>query len=93
MIKKYLVEFILTVIFALLVGTLLGVNIKSIHYSDKIVALENKVVEAYDKGYSDGENHALIDLMEDYYDLEVENAILKERIKWLEKTNQKENNK
>ena len=33
------------------------------------------------KDTSDGENHALIDLMEDYYDILIENAILKERLK------------
>lgn len=77
MIKKYWYELILITITALAVGILVGVVL----YSDDVKHLENQVVEAYDKGYSDGENDALFDFMEDYYDVLIENAILKERLK------------
>lgn len=74
MIKKHWVEFILPAILVLSVGILIGVIIRKID-------LENEVIEAYDKGYLDGENHAIIDLMEDYFDILIENAVLKERLK------------
>lgn len=77
MIKKYWVEVILIVTFVFSVGVLVG----AILYSDDIKQLKNEVVEAYDKGYSDGENDALFDLMEDYYDVLIENAVLEERLK------------
>ena len=57
-----------------------GVEIETIE--NQMVELENKVVESYDKGYLDGENHALLDLMEDYYAILIENAVLKERLKY-----------
>lgn len=79
MIKKYWFELVLVAIFVLSMG--IGEIIRNNGYSDKIKRLENEVVKAYDKGYSDGENHALIDLMEDYYDVLIENAVLKERLK------------
>ena len=64
------------IIFVLSVGILVG----AILYSDDIKHLKNEVVEVYDKGYSDGENDALYYLMEDYYDVLIENAVLKERL-------------
>lgn len=77
MIKKYWTELIMIVMFVLSVGILVGARL----YTDDIKHLENEVIEAYDKGYLDGENHAIIDLMEDYFDILIENAVLKERLK------------
>lgn len=83
--KKVEVAFI--TIIAILIGCLLGINIimttKSVEIKkleNKIETLENEVVESYDKGYSDGEEHAFNDLMEDYYTILIENAVLKERL-------------
>lgn len=77
MLKKYWIELTIIVMFVLSVGILVGATL----YSDDIKHLKNQVVEAYDKGYSDGENDALFDLMEDYYDVLIENAVLEERLK------------
>lgn len=77
MIKKYWIELILIVMFVLSVGVLIGATL----YSGDIKHLKNQVVEAYDKGYSDGENHAIIDFTEDIYEVLIENAVLKERLK------------
>ena len=77
MIKKYWIELIIIVMFVLSVGILVGATL----YSDDIKHLKNQVVEAYDKGYSDGENHAIIDFTEDIYEILIENAVLKERLK------------
>ena len=80
--KKHWVDFILPAILVLSVGILIGVIIRNyIDYIDEIKHLENEVIETYDKGYLDGENHAIIDLMEDYFDILIENAVLKERLK------------
>ena len=80
--KKHWVDFILPAILVLSVGILIGVIIRNyIDYIDEIKHLENEVIEAYDKGYLDGENYAIIDLMEDYFDILIENAVLKERLK------------
>ena len=57
-------------------GFIIVMGIKGV----EIETLENEVVEAYDKGYSDGENDAQYDLIEDYYDVLIENAVLKERL-------------
>lgn len=81
MIKKYWFELVLVAIFVLSMG--IGEIIRNNGYSDEIKHLKNQVVEAYDKGYSDGENHAIIDFMEDYYEILIENAVLEEKIKWL----------
>lgn len=59
---------------------LLTVSTLTVIKSDKIKHLENEVVEAYDKGYLDGEKHGLSDLLEDYFDILIENAVLKERL-------------
>ena len=77
MTKKYWIELIIIVFFVLSVGILVGATL----YSGDIKHLKNQVVESYDKGYSDGESDALFDLMEDYYDVLIENAVLKERLK------------
>jgi hypothetical protein len=81
MIKKYWYELTLIVIFVLSVGFYIGVQIKSIQSNDEIKQLKNEVVEAYDKGYSDGERDTVIDFMEDYYDVLIENAVLKNQPK------------
>ena len=72
---KYIVLLLLGCAFGIIIAT--TITVASIKTKD----LENEVVEAYDKGYLDGENHALIYLMEDYYDILIENAILNERLK------------
>jgi len=71
---KYIVLLLLGYAFGIVITMTIIANIKT-------KDLENEVVEAYDKGYLDGENHALIYLMEDYYDILIENAILNERLK------------
>ena len=81
MIKKYWFELVLVAIFVLEIMVIVSMGIGEI--IDEIKHLKNQVVEAYDKGYSDGENHAIIDFMEDYYDILMENAVLEEKIKWL----------
>jgi|SRR5690554_1776123 len=68
------------IIYVMIVGMLVGILLGAIIYSDDIKHLENQVVEAYDKGYLDGENDAIVDFMEDYYDVLIENAVLKERL-------------
>lgn len=83
MIKKYWFELMLLTLFVLSVVALVLIIIRSVNhidYSNEIKQLKNEVIEAYDKGYSDGENHALLDLMEDYYTILIENAVLKERL-------------
>lgn len=42
---------------------------------------ETRIVEAYDKAYDDGYDDGINDLLEDYYDVLIENKILKERLK------------
>ena len=69
MIKKYWFELTAIAIFVLTIGFYIGVQIKSIQSNDE-------VVEAYDKGYSDGEKYIeqivddfelLIELQQYYY--------------------------
>ena len=84
MIKKYWFEGTLLALVVLLVVALTLViirNIEYVDYSNEVKHLKNQVVEAYDKGYSDGENHAIIDFTEDIYEVLIENAVLKERLK------------
>ena len=79
---KSIIEYIV----GMLLGFAFGITITISIVSAKIVALENQVVESYDKGYSDGENDAVIDFMEDLIDVLIENAVLEERLKWLSPT-------
>ena len=71
---KYIVLLLLGCAFGIIITT--TITVASIKTKD----LENEVVEAYDKGYLDGENDAQYDLMEDYYGVLIENAVLKERL-------------
>src|SRR5690554_1295235 len=73
-------EIIYVSVIGMLLGCALGIVIIMTIKNDDIKHLENQVVESYDKGYSDGENHAQYDFMEDYYDVVIENAVLKERL-------------
>lgn len=79
MTKKEILQFYKYAVI-ILVACLIGFIITGIVLADDIKQLENEVVEAYDRGYTDGENYALFDFMEDYYDVLIENAILKERL-------------
>ena len=77
------IENILGYIVAVLTGCAFGFIITMGIKGVEIETLENQVVEAYDKGYADGKNDAKYVLMEDYYDVLIENAVLEEKIKWL----------
>ena len=71
-------------LFLCLLTTATILTIKSVRVEileNQVVELENEVAEAYDKGYLDGKNHEIVDLMEDYYDVLIENAVLKEQLK------------
>lgn len=66
MIKKYWFELTAIAIFVLTIGFYIGVQIKS----NEIKQLKNEVVEAYDKGYSDGEKY--IEQIVDDFELVIE---------------------
>lgn len=74
------IENVLVYIVSALIGCMLGFIITMGIKGVEIETLENQVVETYDKGYEDGKNDAKYDLMEDYYDVLIENAVLKERL-------------
>lgn len=75
--KKYWFELTVIALFVLSVGFYIGVIVKN----EVMEAYNTGYSEAYDKGYLDGENHAIIDFMEDYFEVLIENARLEERLK------------
>jgi hypothetical protein len=83
-----LFTYFMVALFLVCIGLLIGISIPQKKSFEE--GYEKGYEEGYEEGYHTGYNEAIIDYYDDIIDLLIENAVLEERIEWLEYLQEKQ---